>query len=110
MRVVLSSISPEHADSVARALVERRLAACVNLLPIRSVYRWDGAVQNDPETTLVMKVSEAGLDTMVRELRKLHPYDLPEIVVLAVDVDRSLPEYVDWVRAETGSGSPKTEG
>lgn len=110
MRVVLSSISPEHADSVARALVERRLAACVNLLPIRSVYRWDGAVQNDPETTLVMKVSEAGLDTMVRELRKLHPYDLPEIVVLAVDVDRSLPEYVDWVRAETGSRSAETEG
>jgi periplasmic divalent cation tolerance protein len=110
MRVVLSSISPEHADSVARALVERRLAACVNLLPIRSVYRWDGAVQNDPETTLVMKVSEAGLDTMVRELRKLHPYDLPEIVVLAVDVGRSLPEYVDWVRAETGSRSAETEG
>ena len=101
MRIVLSNISPEHADEVAGALIERRLAACVNLIPIRSVYRWDGAIQNDPETTLVIKVGEASLDRLVTELHTLHPYDLPEIVVLPVDVDRSLGAYVDWVRAES---------
>ncbi len=102
MRIVLSNIAPEAADDVARTLIERRLAACVNLTPIRSVYRWEGAVHVDPEVTLMIKVSESGLDTLVATLQTLHPYDLPEIVVLPVDVDRSLDAYVDWVRAETG--------
>ncbi len=105
MRVVLSNISPEHADDVARALIERRLAACVNLASVRSLYRWEGAVQDDPETTMIIKVGEATLDRLVTELRALHPYDLPEIVVLPVDVDRSLGEYVDWVRHES-AGPP----
>jgi periplasmic divalent cation tolerance protein len=105
MRIVLSNISPDHAESVARSLIDRRLAACVNLLPITSVYRWEGAVQTDPEVTMLIKVSDAGVDTLVARLRELHPYDLPEIVVLPVDVDRSLAEYVAWVREETGTGA-----
>jgi periplasmic divalent cation tolerance protein len=107
MRIVLSNISPDHAPEVAKALVARRLAACVNLLPVRSVYRWEGSVHEDPETTMIIKVSESGLDRLVVALRGLHPYDLPEIVVLPVDTDRSLPAYVAWVRAETGpEGDP----
>jgi periplasmic divalent cation tolerance protein len=54
MRLVRSNISPEHADSVARSSIDGRLAACVNLNPITSVYRWDGAVQTDPEVTLLI--------------------------------------------------------
>lgn len=102
MRIVLSNLSPEAADEVARTLVERRLAACVNLTPIRSVYRWEGTVHVDPEVTMLIKVSEAGLDALVTELQVLHPYELPEILVLPVDLDRSLAAYVDWVRDETG--------
>jgi periplasmic divalent cation tolerance protein len=105
MRLVLSNISPEHADSVARSLIDGRFAACVNLSPITSVYRWKGAVHTDPEVTMMIKVSEAGLDTLVARLRTLHPYELPEILVLPVDVDRSLAEYVAWVRDETGDAS-----
>lgn len=102
MRLVLSNISPDHADAVAHCLIDERLAACVNLLPITSVYRWEGSVHTDPEVTMMIKVSEAGLDALVAKLLTLHPYDLPEILVLPVDVERSLAKYVDWVRAETG--------
>ena len=101
MRIVLSNISPDAAEDVARTLIERRLAACVNLLPIRSVYRWDGAVHVDPETTMLIKVGADAVERLVTELRELHPYDLPEIVVLPVDAAASLGAYVDWVRAES---------
>ncbi len=101
MHIVLSNIGPDDADAVARALVEERLAACVNLLPVRSVYRWEGTIHTDPEVTMLIKVGVDALDRMTARLRELHPYDLPEIVVLPVDAARSLAEYVAWVRAES---------
>lgn len=101
MRIVLSNIGPDDADRVARALVEERAAACVNLMPIRSVYRWDGAIQVDPEVAMLIKVSEPGVAHLVERLRELHPYELPEIVVLEVDAEQSLADYVQWVRTET---------
>ena len=101
MRVVLSNISSDSADTVARALVEEGLAACVNMWPVRSVYRWEGAVHVDPEQTMLIKVSADGAERLVKRLRELHPYDLPEIVVLDVDPRYSLPEYVAWVREQT---------
>lgn len=101
MRIVLSNIGPDDAERVATALVGERLAACVNLLPVRSIYRWDGAVQNDAETTMLIKVSADGVERLVASLKELHPYDVPEIVVLDVDAGASLGAYVDWVRAET---------
>ncbi|MCO4771565.1 MAG: divalent-cation tolerance protein CutA [Deltaproteobacteria bacterium] len=102
MKLVLSNIGPDDADRVARALIDERRAACVNLTPVRSVYRWEGSVHVDPEVTMLIKVSLDGLDALVARLRELHPYDLPEIVVLDVDVERSLGAYVQWVRDETG--------
>jgi len=102
MNIVISNISPDDADQVARTLVEERAAACVNLLPVRSVYRWDGGIQVDSEVTLLIKVSADGVGSLVSRLRELHPYALPEIVVLDVNAGQSLADYVHWVRAETG--------
>lgn len=98
MNVVLSNVPPDRADDIARTLVEERLAACVNLLPVRSVYRWKGELQQDAEVTLLIKVAHARVPELTQRLRALHPYELPEIVVLDVDAARSLREYVDWVR------------
>jgi periplasmic divalent cation tolerance protein len=103
VKIVLSNVPPERAEALAKTLVEERLAACVNLLPVRSVYRWKGELQQDSEVTLLIKVAADRVQPLRERLRALHPYDLPEIVVLGVEVEQSLQEYVDWVRAECKS-------
>ncbi len=88
------------AERLAESLVERRLAACVNILaPCRSVYRWKGAVQHDEEHPLLAKTSAECYPALEAAIRDAHPYELPEII--AVPVERGLPAYLAWVEAET---------
>lgn len=89
------------AESLARTLVERRLAACVNVLaPCRSTYRWEGKLQTDEEHPVLIKTTRERYAALEAALREGHPYDVPEII--AMPVERGLPAYLDWVRAETG--------
>jgi periplasmic divalent cation tolerance protein len=89
----------ETASRIARALVEERLAACVNLLPgIRSVYRWEGTIEEDAEVLLVVKTRADRAGALVDRVIALHPYDVPEVVLLPA-VGGS-PTYLDWVRKE----------
>ena len=86
------------AARIARALVEERLAACVNRLPgVRSTYRWQGAVQDDAEVLLLVKTTRERLPALRERLPALHPYELPELI--AVEVAGGLPAYLDWVAA-----------
>lgn len=88
------------ADRIATALVEERLAACVNVLPgVRSTYRWEGAVQRDDEVLLIIKTTTDRLDTLRARLSALHPYELPELV--AVEAVGGSPAYLDWITSET---------
>jgi periplasmic divalent cation tolerance protein len=95
--VVLSTCgSEEEADRLARLLVERRLAACVNILPnMRSVYRWKGAIESAAECLLVIKSSRPNFDALRATLEGAHSYELPEALALSV-VDAS-PAYLDWL-------------
>jgi len=100
--VVVLTTLPADADAVAfaHALVEARLAACVNLLPpMESVYRWEGAVQRDPERQLVIKTSRDRLSELHDRIRQLHPYEVPEFIVLPI-VDGSDP-YLRWLAEST---------
>jgi periplasmic divalent cation tolerance protein len=91
----------ETAEKLARGLVERRLAACVNVIPsVRSFYRWEGQIQADEELLLKIKTTRAARDALVEWLREHHPYDVPE--VLAVSVAGGLPDYLRFVEDETG--------
>ena len=85
--VVLTTVGAEFdARALAHALVEARLAACVNIVPaIHSVYRWEGRVTADDEQLLVIKTADARVDALRAELFRLHPYEVPEFMVLAVD-------------------------
>jgi len=88
------------AEKLAELLVERRLAACVNILaPCRSVYRWKDAVQHDEEHPMLIKTTQERYAALEQALRAGHPYELPEII--AVPIERGLPAYLDWVAAET---------
>ena len=87
------------AFNLARTLVERRLAACVNVLaPATSYYRWEGRLQQEQETPLVIKSTTEAYGELERAIRELHPYALPEII--ALPVAQGLPEYLGWVADE----------
>jgi periplasmic divalent cation tolerance protein len=90
------------AERLAGMLVEKNLAACVNILaPCRSVYRWKGTLQHDEEHPLLIKTTGERYAALEQALRAGHPYELPEII--ALPVERGLPAYLDWVAAETRS-------
>jgi periplasmic divalent cation tolerance protein len=94
----------ESAEHLARKLIEARVAACVNILaPCRSIYRWQGEVGSATEVPLLIKASAARYDALQAAIREGHPYDLPEIV--ALPIERGLPDYLAWVAAETTAES-----
>jgi len=94
--VVLVTAPEEAAPGIARALVEERLAACVNLVPgVRSVYRWEGRVEEGLECLLVIKTRPACWTDLEARLRALHPYRVPEI--LAVATMEGHRDYAAWV-------------
>ena len=88
------------AEKLADALIQKRVAACVNILaPCRSIYRWKGAVQHDEEHPVLIKTTGERYAALEAAIREAHPYELPEIV--AVPIERGLPAYLDWVATET---------
>ena len=90
------------AEALAARLIERRVAACVNILsPCRSVFRWEGRVQHDEEHPLLIKTTSERYAELERTILAGHPYELPEIV--AVPIERGLPEYLRWLAEETTS-------
>src|SRR5579862_8197992 len=94
--VVLTTCgSAEEADKIARALVSKKLAACVNVLPaVRSIYRWKGEVQDAEEIVLVIKSSRALFDDVRVEIEKLHSYEVAEVIAVPI-VDGS-EAYLEW--------------
>jgi periplasmic divalent cation tolerance protein len=101
--VVLSTVGTEdEASRIARALVERRLAACVNVVPgVRSTYRWQGAVRTDAEWLLVVKTRRDRFDEVRAAIRELHAYEVPEIVML--DIAEGDAAYLEWIDASLSS-------
>jgi periplasmic divalent cation tolerance protein len=100
-RIVLTTAgSADEARSIAQALVERRLAACVNIVTqIESVYRWKGKVEHATEWLLVIK-TQAGAFTRLRDaIKELHSYELPECLLLEVDAGGQ--EYLNWISEST---------
>ncbi|OGA44406.1 MAG: cation tolerance protein CutA [Betaproteobacteria bacterium RIFCSPLOWO2_12_FULL_62_13] len=103
--IVLTSM-PDRAAAMklARALVEKRLAACVNVLAeASSIYRWQGSIETAQEVPLLIKTRGALYDEVEAAIIGQHPYELPEIV--AVPVVRGLPTYLQWVVAETSNST-----
>lgn len=99
--VVITTLPDEDsAAALTRALLEARVAACVNRLPAcESQYWWQGAVETARELPLLIKTTRARYDALEAVIRQHHPYDVPEIVALPVAA--GLPAYLDWVREQT---------
>ncbi len=92
----------EQAEALAQALLAERLAACVQITAIRSVYRWEGAVQRTGEQRLDAKTCAERVPELVARLRALHPYTLPEILVTPAAA--AFADYAQWVRREASPG------
>src|SRR3712207_2808572 len=86
----------ETAERIGRALVTEKLAACANILPaVRSIYRWQGKIEDGAEVLVFFKLAAAGYAAFEARLKALHPYEVPEII--AVSVTQGLEDYLGWV-------------
>jgi periplasmic divalent cation tolerance protein len=101
-RMVVTTVdSAEAAQRIARGIVEARVGACVQIVgPVGSVYRWDGEVRVEQEWQLWIKTTAAAVDALIAHIEADHPYDVPEVVAIAVTAGSAA--YLDWVSAEVG--------
>jgi periplasmic divalent cation tolerance protein len=99
--LVLTTLGTEaDATALARTLVEERLAACVNVLPVMtSIYRWKGSVEQEHEQQLLIKTTAGRVEALAARLRQLHPYELPEFIVLDAAASAA---YGQWVKESVG--------
>jgi periplasmic divalent cation tolerance protein len=103
MLIMTTVDSDELAAALAARLLDERLAACVQEIPIKSHYRWGGSIRRDPEILLLVKTSNAAADAAMQLIRTTHSYELPEIIALPVTA--GLPAYLEWLAAEAdGAG------
>lgn len=96
--VVLSTCpNQQEAESLAKGLVEQKLAACVQLKAVSSIYQWQGKLQQDDEVQLVIKTTQQRYLAVERYIKQHHSYELPEIIALAVQTGSD--EYIDWLQS-----------
>jgi len=106
-RVVLTTCADAPAaETLARTLVDERLAACVNLVPgVRSIYRWRSAVEESDEILCVIKTTAKMADALTKRIQELSSYEVPEAVVL--EVEGGSKPYLDWIAASVAESQPK---
>jgi periplasmic divalent cation tolerance protein len=98
--VFITAPNEKEAASISRTIVEERLVACVNIIPsVRSIYRWQGRVEDEQEVLMVVKTKKSLFERLQERVKELHSYEVPEIIGLPL-VEGS-KEYLDWLGQET---------
>ncbi|MGA7934032.1 MAG: divalent-cation tolerance protein CutA [Kovacikia sp.] len=100
--VMVTASSRTQAETIARALIEFHLAACVNLLPIHSIYTWQGEIQQEDEWQLLIKCDLGKFEAIVAKVCEVHSYEVPEIIALPI-LAGSKP-YLNWIAEQVGEG------
>jgi periplasmic divalent cation tolerance protein len=101
VRIIFVSLPREEARDMARTVVEKRLAACANVIPkMESFYWWEGKIENDEEALLMIKTSYLKVEDLIRFMQENHPYEIPDII--SVPIMEGLPDYINWMLEETG--------
>lgn len=96
--VLITCPSQQEAEKIARILVEEHLAACVNIIQIQSIYRWNNNVCNDPEWQLIIKTDMKKISALESKVIDIHPYELPEVV--AIPIIQGYTPYLKWIAQE----------
>jgi len=97
--VVFSTAPPDKSESLAKMLIDQHFVACVNVVPVRSYYRWKGESFDEQEHLLIAKTTREKAGEVIAAIKSQHPYETPEIIALPI-IDGYLP-YFEWVRRET---------
>ena len=100
--IILSTAAPDNAKVIARELVEKRLAACVNMTGVSSYYYWKGEFCDDTEVLLVIKTLESRKNEVMDAIRRLHTYELPEMIL--IPITGGFPPYLTWLNEEVMQG------
>jgi periplasmic divalent cation tolerance protein len=99
--VFVTAPAPETLEAIGRTLIEERRIACANVFSgLTSIYRWEDSIEEAPEALAMLKTTTGQLETLERRIAELHPYDVPEVLV--VGVERGTEAYLDWVRSCCG--------
>jgi periplasmic divalent cation tolerance protein len=98
--ILVTAPSQQEAETIAETLLQEGLAACVTILPVRSIYRWQGAIHNDEEWQLLIKSDLDRFADLEIKIRQIHPYEVPEIIALPI-VAGSEP-YLNWISQQVG--------
>ena len=97
--VYITASSVEEGSKIARHLIEKKLAACCNIIPeIRSIYRWEGKVCDDKEALIIVKTLQKTFKKLVEEVRKIHSYSVPEII--CSKIEDGFKDYMNWIENE----------
>ena len=97
--IISTASSPDEADKLAAILLENKAAACVQMLPISSAYRWKGKIERSAEILMLIKTTDASYPRVQELIKAHHSYEVPEIIKLQI-ID-GLPEYLDWIISGT---------
>ena len=98
--VLITSPDEQTAAKIANCLVEKRLAACINIIaPIRSIYKWEGKIEDDKEVLMIVKTRKDLFEELESSVKQMHPYSVPEIIGLPIIKGSS--EYLNWITEVT---------
>ncbi len=101
--VLVTASSQQEAETIAKTLVESKLAACANMFPIQSIYRWQGEVHNEPEWQLIIKTDLAQFSALEAKIREIHSYSVPEII--AIPIVAGSQSYLQWMDEQVALNS-----
>jgi periplasmic divalent cation tolerance protein len=100
MRLVIVTAPMDVAGELGHAVIAEKLAACVNIIPkVRSIYRWEGKIEDEPEAMMLFKTTREGQHNLTRRLKTLHPYDVPEIIAFEIKSDEGNLDYLNWIQS-----------
>lgn len=102
--VLVTASSAEEAEAIAQVLIEKRLAACVTLLPVQSLYRWQGKLERSREYQLLIKTDLAQFKALETQVQAIHSYEVPEII--AVPILQGSPAYLAWLQSSLSLDTP----
>ena len=97
--IYITTKDEDEAEKIGKALVEEKLAACVNIHPIKSIYRWEGNIQEEAEIAMLVKTKAGLADKVIERVKELHSYEVPYIVSLPIE--KGYPDYLKWIEEST---------